>query len=155
MTNILISYFSATGTTARIVKELADSIHADTYEIKPEKPYSEKDLKYTNPLSRCVKEYISRKEVSLIGEKPDIPNYDVVIIAFPIWFLKQPNIINTFIRQNDFSGKRVSILATSNNVDIAKAESTLHSNYPALNWKDGIRANEKSIAELEEWAKSI
>ena len=155
MANILIAYFSATGTTARIAKELAASVHVDTYEIKPEKPYSEKDLKYKNPFSRCVKEYISRKEVSITGEKPDIQKYDVVILSFPIWFLKQPKIINTFIKQNDLSGKRVSILATSNNVNIAKAESALRSAYPSLNWKDGIRASEKSIAELEEWIKTV
>ena len=39
-------------------EELADTAAADLYEIKPEKPYSEADIKWTNPLARCNRENI-------------------------------------------------------------------------------------------------
>ena len=41
----LIAYFSAEGTTAKVAKELAETIGADIFEIKPEKPYTAADIR--------------------------------------------------------------------------------------------------------------
>jgi hypothetical protein len=49
----LITYFSAQGTTAKVAKELAAMTGADIFEIRPEKPYTAADLKWTKPLARC------------------------------------------------------------------------------------------------------
>ena len=49
----LITYFSAQGMTAKVAKELAAMTGADIFEIRPEKPYTAADLKWTNPLARC------------------------------------------------------------------------------------------------------
>ena len=42
--NTLVAYFSATGTTARAAKALAEAVGADLFEIAPEQPYSPADL---------------------------------------------------------------------------------------------------------------
>ena len=50
MSKTLVTYFSVQGTTARIAKGVAERLGADLFEIRPEKPYSEADIKWTNPL---------------------------------------------------------------------------------------------------------
>ena len=56
MNKSIVAYFSASGTTAEVAKRLAAIIHADEFEIKPEKPYSDADLRWTNPMARCNRE---------------------------------------------------------------------------------------------------
>ena len=49
----VVVFFSAeAGTTKRVAKSLAEMISADLFEIRPEKPYSPADLKWTNPLGK-------------------------------------------------------------------------------------------------------
>ncbi len=54
--NVLVVYFSATGTTRRVAEEVARVLNCDIFEIQPEQPYTEEDLDYTNSQSRT---YIS------------------------------------------------------------------------------------------------
>ena len=74
--------------------------------------------------------------------------YDTVILGFPIWFLKEPNIIKSFMAQYDFAGKIMACFATSHKAGIDKAVSDLKSLCPNAEWKDGILANGDSSAEL-------
>ena len=39
MSKTLVAYFSASGVTARVAKEMAESVGADLYEIRPAEPY--------------------------------------------------------------------------------------------------------------------
>ena len=48
MSKVLVAYFSATGTTAKLAAKLASVIGADLHEIKPEVPYTSADLDWTN-----------------------------------------------------------------------------------------------------------
>ena len=52
MSKILVAYFSASGTTARAAKNLAEAAGADLYEIKPAVPYTSADLNWQNKSSR-------------------------------------------------------------------------------------------------------
>ena len=56
MSKTLVAYFSAQGKTAKVAGELAEHLGADLFEIKPLHPYTDADLRYTNPLARCNKE---------------------------------------------------------------------------------------------------
>jgi hypothetical protein len=88
MKKALVAYFSAeAGTTRRIAEGLADAVAADLYEIKPEKPYSEADLRWTNPLARCNREKLGKKDVPVEGKVPGWAEYDTVYLGFPIWYL--------------------------------------------------------------------
>lgn len=151
----LIAFFSATGTTSKLAQSFAEDINADLYEIKPEKPYTQKDLNWVNPLSRTMKEYIGKSNISIAGEKRNLNEYDTIIIGFPIWFLKEPNIIKSFLSQNDLSGKTISCFATSHKAGISKAEAELKALCPNSIWKDGILANGKTVDEIKNWLIGI
>lgn len=155
MAKILIAYFSTGGTTAKLAKGLAQQLEADLFEIQPSIPYTEKDLNWVNPLSRSMKEYISKKEPEIRGKVDNMSQYDTVIIGSPIWFFKVPNIVNRFLRQYDFSGKKMALFVTSHKAGAEKADIGVKEICPKANWKKGLLANNKTAGELKVWATEI
>ena len=103
----LVAFFSAEGTTARIARDVAASLEADIFEIKPLIPYTKKDINWTNPLSRCNREKIGKKDVPVSGQVESFDDYDTVLIGFPIWYGCAPNVVNTFCKAYDWTGKTV------------------------------------------------
>lgn len=122
----LVTYFSAeAGTTARIAKDLAAKLGADIFEIVPEKPYTEADLRYMNPLARCNREKIGKKDVPVVGKIENLSGYDTVYIGFPIWYGAAPNVVNTFCKAYDWSGITIHAFATSGGSGIGKTAEKL------------------------------
>ena len=117
----LVAFFSASGYTASLAKKVAKAADADLFEIKPVEPYTDADLRWTNPLARCNKEKIGKKDVPIANRVEGFDQYDMVYIGFPVWYYAEPNIIDTFVKGYDFSGKKVALFATSGGSDITKA----------------------------------
>ncbi len=114
MAKALVAYFSASGVTAALAKRLAESIEADLFEIKPETPYTNADLNWMNKSSRSSVEMADRASRPAIASKVgDMASYDVVFIGFPVWWYREPSIIDTFVESYDFSGKTIVPFATS------------------------------------------
>ncbi len=121
----LVTYFSAEGTTKRVAEEFAKKIGADIFEIVPKEPYTKADINYLNPLSRCNKEQIGKKDVPVEGKVTDFDKYDTIYIGFPIWYAAAPRVIYTFCKDYDFSGKKVYAFATSGGSGIGKTAEKL------------------------------
>ena len=122
---ILVTYFSPTGTTANVAKTIADEVKGDLFEIKPARPYTAADLKWTNPLARCNREKLLKKDVACAKKIGNFIDYNVVFIGFPIWYYQEPNIIDTFVKGYDWTGKDVILFATSGGSDIKKVTANL------------------------------
>jgi flavodoxin len=150
----LIIYFSAeSGTTARLAGEAAKTLGADLYEIRPEKPYTPADLRYTNPLARCNREFFAKKDVPVAGRIENFEDYDTVLIGFPIWYGCAPLVVSSFCRGYDWSGKRVAAFATSGGSGIGKTAEKLR---PFLAGGELLDAKlVHSGAELTGWAKEL
>lgn len=126
MSKTLVVYFSAeSGRTAGIAKELAAYLGADIFEIRPEKPYSSADLNWMNPLSRCNREHMAKKDVPVTGSAENFGEYDTVYVGFPIWYGCAPNVVNTFCKAYDWNGKTVHAFATSGGSGIGKSAEKL------------------------------
>lgn len=121
----LITYFSAQGTTKKIAEAVASECGVDKFEIVPVEPYTEADIKYTNPLARCNKEKFGGKDVPVSGKIENFDEYDKVLIGFPIWYGCAPNVVNTFCKGYDFAGKKVVAFATSGGSKIGKTAEKL------------------------------
>ena len=146
---ILVIYFSAQGTTAKIAKELAASINADLFEIKPETPYSPADIRWVNPLARCNREKFGRKDVPVSGKLENLSDYDTVLIGFPTWYGCAPNIVNTFCKDYDWNGIRVYAFATSGGSGIGKTAEKLA---PYLKGAASVEAKlVRNAEEVKDW----
>ena len=121
----LVAYFSAQGTTAALARELAAKTGADLFEIVPREPYSAADITWTNPLARCNREKIGRKDVPVANTVADWAAYDTVYLGFPIWYYGAPNVVQTFCKAYDWQGKRVILFATSGGSDMGRTAEKL------------------------------
>ncbi len=126
----LVAYFSAEGTTAALAKKLAEKAGADIFEIVPVTPYTAADIKWTNPLARCNREKIGKKDVPVAGTVADWAAYDAVYLGFPIWYYGAPNVIQTFCKGYDWTGKQVILFATSGGSDMGKTAEKLQPYMP-------------------------
>ena len=126
----LVAYFSAEGTTAALAKALAEKVGADLFEIRPVEPYTAADIKWTNPLARCNREKIGKKDVPVVSTVADWAAYDLVYLGFPIWYYGAPNVVNTFAKGYDWTGKRVALFATSGGSGIGRTAEKLQPYMP-------------------------
>ena len=126
----LVAYFSAQGTTAALAKALAEKVGADLFEIRPVTPYTAADIRWTNPLARCNREKIGKKDVPVAGAVADWESYDLVYLGFPIWYYGAPNVVNTFCKGYNWKGKQAVLFATSGGSDIGRTAEKLQPYMP-------------------------
>ena len=153
----LVAFFSATGTTARVAKNLAEAIGADLFEIIPERPYSPADLDWRDKNSRSTHEMNDDAcRPAVAGGVGNMDAYDTVYVGFPIWWYVEPRIIDTFLETFDFSGKTIVPFATSGSSGLGKAPQRMASLAPGATVLEGRLLNgNPSTGELRTWAESV
>ena len=156
MTNnkILVAYFSATGNTKSVAEKLATAINADLFEIVPEQLYTADDLDWHNDRSRSSVEMGDKSSRPKITSKIDnISQYNIVFVGSPIWWGREPSIMDTFIESYDFAGKTVIPFVTSGSSGIGDYGSNLQSLAPGAKILTGKRFSTSVTAEeLKTWA---
>ena len=152
---VLVAYFSASGITAKVANKLSKVTGADLFEIKPANPYTTADLDWTNKKSRSSVEMDDRNSRPQIANKVSNMNkYDVVFIGFPIWWYREPSIIDTFMESYDFSGKQIIPFATSGGSGMGDSGSIMQKLAPKSKVDSGKRfSSGVSENDLKAWAK--
>lgn len=126
MSKVLVAYFSASGVTAKAAAKLAKAAEADLFEIVPEQPYTKADLNWQDKNSRSSVEMNDRSSRPAISSKVEnMEKYDVVFVGFPVWWYREPSIIDTFIESYDFTGKTVVPFCTSGGSGLGTTGSNL------------------------------
>ena len=152
----LVAYFSATGTTEAVAKDLAEVTGATLYEIKPEVKYTAADLDWRDKNSRSTLEMQDKdSRPAFVQDLQDADSYSVVYIGLPVWWYTAPTIINTFIEAYGFEGKTVIFFATSGGSTIDKANKDFKAAYPKINWKAGKTLNNASKADIKAWVDNL
>ena len=151
----LVAYFSASGTTARVAKDLAKAAGADLYEIRPETPYTRADLNWQDKNSRSSLEMRDKNSRPALADRDaNIAQYDTIFVGFPIWWYVAPTIINIFLEAYDFSGKRIVLFATSGGSGFGKAVAGLQPSAPDAEIVEGALLNGRpNEAKLKAFAE--
>ena len=157
MKKALVTYFSASGITAALAQRLAKAIHADTYEIRPQQPYTLEDLNWTDKLSRSSTEMRDPDcRPPLADSVPNTQKYDVIFVGFPVWWYREPSIIDTFLEACDLNGRIVVPFATSGGSELGESALNMQKIAPKATVKQGKRFSaHASEAELTEWAQKF
>ena len=157
MKKILVAYFSASGTTARAARILADAVGADIYEIKPAVAYTKADLNWLNKKSRSSIEMNDPASRPALQDKnADVAKYDTILVGFPIWWYSAPMIIHTFLESYDFAGKTIALFATSGGSGFGKTAQTIAKCCPGAAIKGEILLNGGlDPAALKEWVNRL
>ncbi len=156
MKKILVAYFSAGGVTAGVAKRLAEAADADLFEIRPQVPYTRADLNWMNKKSRSTVEMQDRTCRPPMAETADLAAYDLIFLGFPIWWYREPSIIDTFMESGDFTGKTVVTFCTSGGSGLGDSAENLRVLAPGAQVKSGKRfSGRASKAELQAWVETV
>ena len=155
----LVVYYSASGNTERVAKDIAEAADADLFEIVPTEVYTSDDLDWTNPDSRVSREHDdeSLRDVPLTTtEVPDWDSYDTVFIGYPIWWGIAAWPVDTFVKNNDFTGKTVIPFATSSSSGMGQSGTLLSEMAGTGDWQDGQRfSSGASQSDVADWVSGL
>ena len=153
----LVTYFSASGVTAKLAKHLADAIEAPIYEIRPAQLYTRADLDWTNKQSRSTVEMQDKNcRPALADTDAPIAEADVIFVGYPVWWYREPSIIDSFLAAYDFTGKMIVLFATSGGSDIGKEAPVRVAEITKTEILPGKRLSANaSIDELRAWVKTL
>ena len=157
MGKILVAYFSASGITGKVAERLAAAAGADLFEIIPVTPYTKEDLDWMDKKSRStveMKDLLCRPGIS--SEVEDMSQYSHVFLGYPIWWYREPSIIDTFIESYNFTGITVIPFCTSGGSGIGESGKNLQDLAEEANVLEGRRltVSDKEDA-LKAWVDSI
>lgn len=155
----LVVYYSASGNTERVAKDIAEAAGADLFEIVPTEVYTSEDLNWTNSDSRVSREHDdeSLRDVPLTTtEVPDWDSYDTVFIGYPIWWGIAAWPVDTFVKNNDFTGKTVIPFATSSSSGMGQSGSLLADIAGTGEWQEGQRfSSGVSSDDVQSWVNGL
>lgn len=142
MGKTLVTYFSATGATRRLAEKIADTLQTDIFEIEPVEKYTDEDLRWP---SRNNRSYIEMKNKRyrprILNKLKNVDEYDKIFLGFPVWYYTAPTIINTFLEENNLTGKDVYVFITSGVNSVDKSFNDLKKSYPNISFVSGKRFN--------------
>ena len=152
MDRILICYFSASGNTKSVAEKVANAVGGELFEIEPKEKYTEEDLNWMNKQSRSSIEMNENVKPEIANKVYNLNDYNKIILAFPIWWYKEPTIIDKFLDENDMTGKSIYVFVTSGGSSIDTSYKSLQNNYPALSFISGKRfTGNESEEEYKSW----
>ena len=152
----LVAYFSAGGVTAGLARRLAEAIHAPVYEIKPAEPYTQADLDWRDKQSRSTIEMLDKNcRPALADTDAPVADADLIFVGYPVWWYREPSIIDTFLEAYDFSGKTVIPFATSGGSGLGKAQNRIAELSGANVLPDKVFPKKASERELKDWVRTL
>lgn len=140
----LIAYFSLSGNTEIAAKDAQKIIgKADLFKIETVQTY---------PASHDF----ARKELEnnvlpalKVAKTPNLKEYEVVFIGYPIWWHEAPMAVYSWLKENDLSGKTVLLFCTSGGNQIDETLPRLHKTLPNSKIIDGPTINRP--VGMDEW----
>ena len=97
------------GNTRILAEMIAEATGADTFEIKPVKPYPKE---YAPTTERAKKEKNENARPEIVGTMPDVSGYDTIFLGYPIWWGDLPMACYTFFDKVKLEGKTIAPFCT-------------------------------------------
>lgn len=155
----LVVYYSASGNTARVAKDIAEAAGADLFEIEPVQPYTDADLNWTNSDSRVSREHDDETLRNVPLKTTEVPNWDsynTVFIGYPIWWGIAAWPVDNFVKENDFGGKTVIPFATSSSSGMGESGTLLEKMAGTGDWQEGQRFSSGASKEMvRDWVAEL
>jgi flavodoxin len=157
MSKKLVAYFSASGSTAKLAKTLASAAEAELYEIRPVVPYERRDLNWMDKKSRSSVEMQDKScRPALKDTDAPVAEADMIFVGFPIWWYREPSIIDSFLDAYDWTGKTVVPFCTSGGSELGEGQSRIEALAKGAKVLHGRRFSARaSEAELKKWIETF
>lgn len=120
--NILLAYFSWSGSTQEMASYIAQQTGGDLLEIQPETPYPT-DYNECGEVARAERDNNERPAIANLPES--IKEYDTILIGYPIWWHTAPMIIGSFLESYDLTDKEVYPFTQSASMDTEQFDNSI------------------------------
>ncbi len=143
------------GNTKIVADYISEIIGADQFEIIAEKNY---DMPYMD-LIKVAQDEAKAGELPAYKGDVDVTPYDVIFIGGPIWWGTYPQVMFTFFKDHDLSGKTVIPFTTHEGSGLASTVRDVKKAWPKATVKDGFAIYGHEVrsgrAKVEKWLKGI
>lgn len=151
----LIVYFSWSGNTEAVAREIQSQTGADLFEIVPAEPYTDD---YDELLDIAQEEQSSDARPA-IADTVELSGYDTVYLGFPNWWGDMPMIIYTFLDEYDLSGKTIAPFNTSGGSGFSGSLDTIAEMEPDAEITEGLSLGSSEAEDCSDtvsgWLGSI
>ena len=147
----------AVGNTKRLAQLIAERIACAVYEITAANPYPEA---YDPTVQRNAQEQNAGTRPTIAGQLPNLSAYDTVLLGSPVWNVRAPMIMSTFIESVDLAGKRVLPFVTYAVSGMADIEDTYRNALPTSEVREGLAVRGEDVdaagtpASIETWLRN-
>ena len=144
------------GNTEYVANLISEKTNSDLFRLEPKDAYP---TDHQQLLARARKE-MQNNERPALKKEIDISTYDTIFIGYPIWNADLPPIINTFLENNDFSGKTVVPFCTHGGSGLSGTPQTIKTELKEAkvitNGFEIYRLNmEEASNEVDTWLKEL
>ena len=132
------------GNTRIVAEAIAALTGGDLYQITTAEPYPED---YASMLTRAREELDADARPELAGELPNLDDYDVIMIGYPIWHGATPRPVLTFLERYDLSGKALIPFNTHEGSGQGGTVSEIAASAPGAELLEGIAIQGRTAQE--------
>lgn len=132
------------GNTQIVAEALAELTGGDLYRITTVEPYPDD---YASMLTRAREELDADTRPELAGELPNLDDYDIIMIGYPIWHGATPRPVLTFLENYDLSGKKLVPFNTHEGSGQSGTAKEIEHSAPNAEMVDGIAIQGKTAQE--------
>lgn len=151
-----VVYFSASGTTEKVAKQIAQVGQFDCLEIRAKDPYTDTDLNWRDDQSRSsLEQNDPTSRPAFVPEDFDLAPYGKILLGFPIWWDTAPKLIRTFLEAFDWTGKEIILFATSGSSGFGTSLSDLKESAKGAIIKEGQVLNHVTNEDVAAFVKEI
>ncbi|MCD8209268.1 MAG: hypothetical protein LUC31_00410 [Coprobacillus sp.] len=143
----LVIYYSLSGTTEIVAQRIQTQLDADLFQIVPKKDYGD----YHHAIDLAGREYENNELPEYIGDVKDFDSYERIIIGYPLWYYKAPQVVLSFLLSHNLEGKEIYPFCTSGSQDADNSVEVLRSQLPTASIHEGIRVTSYNSSQIEEW----
>ena len=150
----LVVYYTRTGNSKFAAETIAAELGADIEEVVDLKKRQGK-LAYMS----CGRDPMSGKETEIALTKRKPADYDLIVIAQPVWAWSPTPAIRTYVNKNDLSGKKVALFFGGENlkqaVEKTKALMCNTTFVGELAVEEPLQNKEEAEKKIVEWCNTL
>ncbi|WP_028603845.1 flavodoxin [Ottowia thiooxydans] len=153
----LVAYFSRTGNTRVLARQIRRARDAELFEILPVDDYPED---YEQTVAQAARERESRYEPALKASVQNLATYSTVYLGFPIWGQSVPAVVRTFLSRHDLAGKTLIPFITHGGYGPGDSQAVLAAHAPKARVRDAglvLKADQEreTLAQVTRWLGGI
>jgi flavodoxin len=164
---VLVTYFSragenysvghiTVGNTAVVAQKIQALTSGDLFEIVPVTPYPDG---YEATKTIATRERNNNERPAIKNHIPNIGEYDVIFVGYPIWYADTPMIMRTFFEEYNMAGKTVIPFCTHEGSGLGQSVNEIKNLCSRATVLDGLAVRGSNVTNSQDavsvWLRKI